>query len=85
MGLLLKRNDGYGLEVSFRLNSNSRACLQRSGIKFISYYTNHSEIFERSWFRVTVPVVISCVVENQEVSPAKGFALGCKLFHKLFM
>ena len=67
-GLSLKFNDGYGFEHVFRLNSNSWACLLRSGLKFIFHCTAHSEIFVRSLLRVTVLVVISCTAENVYIS-----------------
>ena len=38
------------------------------------------EIFVRSWFRLTVLVVIPCTVEIKKVSTAKRFALDCKPF-----
>ena len=50
-------------------------CLQGSGLKFIFHCTDHSEIFEKSWFKLTVLVVKSCTAENKEVLPAKSFGL----------
>ena len=85
MGLSLKFNDGYGFELAFRLNSNSWTCLLGSGLKFIFHCTAHSEIFVRSLFRLTVLVVVSCMVENKEVSSTKSFGLECKLLGKSFM
>ena len=67
-GLSLKFNDGYDLELVFWLNSKSWACLLGSRIKFIFHCTAHSEIFIRSLFRLTVLLVISCMVENSVVS-----------------
>ena len=81
----LKFNDGYVLELVFRINSYSRACLLGSELKFIFHCTVHSEIFVRSLFRLTVFLVISCTVENEEVSSAKSFGLDCKQFGKSFM
>ena len=85
-GLSLKFNDGCGLELVFRLSSNSWAFLLESRSKFIFHCTAHLEIFVRSLFRLIVLVVIPCTVENKEVSSAKSFGLlECKPFGKSFM
>ena len=88
IGLSLKCNDGYGLELFFRLNSNSWACLQGSGLKFIFHCSVHSQIFERSWLtdyeRLIVLAVISSTLENKEVLTAKSFGLDCTPFGKSF-
>ena len=80
MGLSLKFIDGYGLELVFRLTS-----LLGSALKFVFHGTAHSEIFVRSLFKMTVLVVISCTVENKEMSSAKSFGLDCKPLGKSFM
>ena len=82
-GLSLKFNDGYGLELVFRLNSNS--CLLGSELKFIFHCTAHSKIFVRSMFKSAVLVVISCTVENKEVSSVKSFGSDYKPLDKSFM
>ena len=46
----------------------------KPGLKFIFHCTAQSAIFVRSWFRLTVLVVISCMVENKVLS-AKSFKL----------
>ena len=67
------------------LNSNSWDCLQESGLKLIVHCAAHSETFERSWFRLTVVVVITCTIDNKKVSSVKRFWLECKTFSKLLM
>ena len=52
-------------------------------LKFILHCTTHSEIFVRSWFRLTVLVVISFTLENKEVLSAKGFGLERKPFRQV--
>lgn len=54
-------------------------------IKFIFHCTAHQEIFERSWFRLTVLVVILLKAENKKVLSAKSFWLDCKPVGKSFM
>ena len=84
-GLSLKFNDRYDLELIFPLNSNLRAYLQGSRLKFIFHCTVHLEIFVRSWFRLTELMMISSTVENKEVSSVKRFGLNREPFCKSFM
>ena len=56
-----------------------------SGLKFIFHCTALSEIFARSLFRVTVLVVISRMVENEEVLSAKRFGLDWKPLGESFI
>ena len=82
---LSKFNDGYGWELIVHLRSNSWAFLQGLGLKFNFHCASHSDIFERSWFKLTVLMVVTYTVENKETPQVKSFGLACKPFAKSFM
>ena len=82
---LLKTNGGCDTFFSFLLKMTSWACLLGSGLKLIFHWKSQSLIFFKSLLSSFVEVVMSCVTENRDVSPANNFVLEGSSPNKSFL
>ena len=82
---LLKTNGRCDTFFNFLLKITSWACLLRSGLKLIFPWKSQSLIFFKSLLSSFAEVVMSCVTENRDVSPANNFVLESSSPDKSFL
>ena len=83
--LLLRTKGGWVDLFDLQLETTSWACLLESGLKLIFLWKAQSLTFFKSSFNSFVEVFTSWTTENNDLSPAKSFALDVKFSDRSFI